>query len=167
MSCVPDFTIPVCNLAKVPEEDLRANVSQNAMLLLLKAIIEKELLRRIGQTLHLVHTMCSDARIMNILELFFNYLALVRPEITPDKLEEEFSRLPEGERVDMYGLFKERWEEYAFNKGAIIGRQEGILLGETKGRQEEACTLVIELLSAQFGIISLSLAEKLRSIKIS
>ena len=47
--CIPDFSMLVCNLAKLPEEKLRTNLADNAMLLLLQALLLRHPVEQIAR----------------------------------------------------------------------------------------------------------------------
>lgn len=162
LSCVPDFEMPVYDLGKISEERLRGDIIHNAMQLLLKALIAKgdRSAANLAHALHLIRCAASGrTQIMDLLELFFNYMSMVRPEITLERIDEELAKLPEGE--DIMQTWRERYDEYAFNKGMFAGKAEGIQLGEARGIRDTLCDILV----VQFGIISVRLVEKLRNIQ--
>lgn len=71
--CIPDFSMLVCNLAELSEEKLRANLTDNAMLLLLQALLLRHPVEQIARIFLLLDS-AMNRELMDTIRLFPNYV---------------------------------------------------------------------------------------------
>ena len=148
---IPNFIMPVCNLQNISKHTLFSDIGKNTMLLLLKSLLGDNASKEIAEILDKIYIEHPDMDIVDKLELFMNYLAEVRPEITIEEIDKELAKLPSG--VNMGKSFKEQWAEYSFKQGEIRGEARGIY------------STMLAFLTARFTKISSSVVDKLSSIK--
>ena len=139
---VPDFTLPFFSLKEIPSEKLFNDLKDKAMLILLKSLLQKddeETNRYIAEFILQKNNQIKDNEdfdMIHTLEIFFNYLAEVNPEITIDTIGEQLAQLDTGGN-NMRGLtLKEQVGEHFYNDGLERGKLEGEQLGLQKGRLE-------------------------------
>lgn len=163
---IPIFKMLVYNLKNASEEQLLRQPAGNAMLLLLKALTDTCMQRKLARYLHVLLRREYADQTARIIRRFLSYLEQVRPEITPDELLRELGALPEGEETVQ--TFMERLSELAYDRGLIMGKAKGIAegeaRGEARGEAKAARRMLVHLLSARFDVVRVSLSAKLDNI---
>lgn len=163
---IPDFALLLYDLSKVPEETLQAGLTDNAMLLLLKALHDALPARKLAQAFHLLASAASGRDVAETIRLFFTYLEQARPDITPEDIQQEMAALPQGDTTMQ--TFMERFSAMAFEQGMLVGEAKGKTKGKAEGKAEGevAATrrLIITLLSQRFDATPVRVAAKLKRI---
>lgn len=155
---IPIFRMLVYNLKNASEEHLLKQPVDNAMLLLLKALTDTYIQRKLAQYLHVLLRKEFAEQSEEIIRQFLAYLEQVQPEITPDALVREIQVLPEGEKTMQ--TFMERLSELAYEKALIKGKAEGIAEGEVKA----ARNMLRTLLNTRFEVVPMALSARLENI---
>lgn len=163
---IPIFRMLVYSLKKAPEEQLLKQPADNAMLLLLKALTDTYMQRKLAQYLQVLLRKEFAEQSEEIIRQFLAYLEQVQPEITPDALVREMETLPEGEETMQ--TFMERLSELAYEKALIKGKAEGIAEGIEKGIAEgevkAARNMLRTLLNTRFEVVPMALSARLENI---
>ena len=168
---IPDFALLLYDLSKVPEETLQAGLTNNAMLLLLKALHDELPARKIAEAFQLLASAASGRDVAETIRLFFTYLEQARPDITPEDIEQEMAALPQGDMTMQ--TFTEYFTAKAFEQGMLAGnaegKAEGIAEGEARGEAKGEATatrrLIVTLLGRRFDAPPVALAIRLKNIK--
>ena len=164
---IPDFALLLYDLSKVPEETLQAGLTNNAMLLLLKALHDELPARKIAEAFQLLASAASGRDVAETIRLFFTYLEQARPDITPEDIEQEMAALPQGDMTMQ--TFTEYFTAKAFEQGMLAGKAEGIAEGEARGEAKGEATatrrLIVTLLGRRFDVPPVALAIRLKNIK--
>ena len=115
--CIPDFSMLVCNLTELPEEKLRANLADNAMLLLLQALLLKHTVEQIARD-YLILDSAINREIMATIRPFLNYVQQTHPDITESRIKQSIEEIAmqEGITTPMKS-FEEYWFPEFYNKG--------------------------------------------------
>ena len=148
--CIPDFSMLVCNLAELPEERLRANLADNAMLLLLQALLLRHPVEQIARIFLLLDS-AMNRELMDTIRLFLNYVQQTHPDITESRIKQSIEEIAmqEGITTPMKS-FEEYWFPEFYNKGKEAGKAEGIVEGEARGKAEGLRSAVTSLLFSRF-----------------
>ena len=159
--CIPDFSMPVCNLAELPEEKLRTNLADNAMLLLLQALLLRHPVEQIARIFLLLDS-AMNRELMDTIRLFLNYVQQTHPDITESRIKQSIEEIAmqEGITTPMKS-FEEYWFPEFYNKGKEAGKAEGIVEGEARGKAEGLRSAVTSLLFSRFEKIDPSLVTKI------
>lgn len=155
---IPDFTLLLYDLSKVPEDTLKAGLTNNAMLLLLKALHDELPARKIAEAFQLLASAAGGRDVAETIRLFFTYLEQARPDITPDDIEQEMAALPQGDTTMQ--TFMERFSELAFERGMMVGEAKGWAEGEATATRR----LIVTLLGHRFDVVPVALAARLKNI---
>lgn len=158
--CIPDFSMLVCNLAELSEEKLRANLTDNAMLLLLQALLLKHPVEQIARIFLLLDS-AMNREVMDTIRLFLNYVQQTNPDITESHIKQSIEEIAmqEGITAPMKS-FEEYWFPEFYNKGKEKGRVEG----RAEGKAEGLRSAVTNLLLSRFEKIEPSLLTKVDQI---
>lgn len=163
---IPDFSMLVCNLAELPEERLRANLADNAMLLLLQALLLRHPVEQIARTFLLLDS-AMNRELMDTIRLFLNYVQQTHPDITESRIKQSIEEIAmqEGITTTPMKSFEEYWFPEFYNKGKEAGKAEGkaegIVEGEARGKAEGLRSAVTSLLFSRFEKIDPSLVTKI------
>ena len=163
--CIPDFSMLVCNLAELPEEKLRANLADNAMLLLLQTLLLRQPVEQIARIFLLLDS-AMNRELMDTIRLFLNYVQQTHPDITESRIKQSIEEIAmqEGITTPMKS-FEEYWFPEFCNKGKEAGKAEGraggIIEGEARGKAEGLRSAVTSLLFSRFEKIAPSLVTKI------
>lgn len=158
--CIPDFSMLVCNLAELSEEKLRANFTDNAMLLLLQALLLKHPVEQIARIFLLLDS-AMNRELMDTIKLFLNYVQQTNPDITESHIKQSIEEIAmqEGITTPMKS-FEEYWFPEFYNKRKEKGRVEG----RAEGKAEGLRSAVTNLLLSRFEKIEPSLLTKVDQI---
>lgn len=96
--CIPDFSMLVCNLAELSEEKLRANLTDNAMLLLLQALLLKHPVEQIARIFLLLY-FAMNREVMGTIRLFLNYVQQTNPDITKSHIKQSIEEIAMQEGI--------------------------------------------------------------------
>lgn len=158
--CIPDFSMLVCNLAELPEEKLKANFTDNAILLLLQALLLKHPVEQIARIFLLLDS-AMNREVMDTIRLFLNYVQQTNPDITESRIKQSIEEIAMQEGITLpMKSFEEYWFPEFYNKGKQAGKAEGIVEGEAKGLR----SAVTSLLLSRFEKIEPSLLTKVDQI---
>ena len=150
---IPDFSMLVCNLAELSEEKLRANLTDNAMLLLLQALLLKHPVEQIARIFLLLDS-AMNREVMDTIRLFLNYVQQTNPDITESRIKQSIEEIAmqEGITTPMKS-FEEYWFPEFYNKGKEAGKEEG--------KADGLRSAVTSLLFSRFEKVDPSLVAKL------
>lgn len=151
--CIPDFSMLVCNLAELSEGKLRANLTDNAMLLLLQALLLKHPVEQIARIFLLLDS-AMNREVMDTIRLFLNYVQQTNPDITESRIKQSIEEIAmqEGITTPMKS-FEEYWFPEFYNKGKEAGKEEG--------KADGLRSAVTSLLFSRFEKVDPSLVAKL------
>lgn len=167
---IPDFSLLLYDLSQVPEDTLKAGLTNNAMLLLLKALHDDLPARKLVEAFRLLASAAGGRDVAETIRLFFTYLEQARPDITPEDIAQEMAALPSGDTTMQ--TFMERFSEMAFERGMLVGKAEGRAEGEAEGeargeaRGEIAATrrLIAMQVGRRFDVAPVSLTTRLKKL---
>jgi len=130
---IPDFSMIVCNLAELPEEKLRANLADNAMLLLLQALLLRHPVEQIARIFLLLDS-AMNRELMDTIRLFLNYVQQPHPDITESRIKQSIGEIAMQEGITTPMKFL---RNTGFQNSTIRARRLGKLKELLRERQEE------------------------------
>ena len=126
--CIPDFSMLVCNLAELSEEKLRANLTDNAMLLLLQILLLKHPVEQIARIFLLLY-FAMNREVMGTIRLFLNYVQQTNPDITKSHIKQSIKEIAMQECItDPMKSFEEYWFSEFYNRERKLGKRKEKLM---------------------------------------
>ncbi len=138
---VPRFSLPLLDLSRFPEEQLREESIVFVLLSVLKYSRREELAQRLEEAFRIVAQGLERDSALQMLEAILRYVVSVSSTITPDALRASFTRGVANQPLLIEGLslmptIAEQWLQQGIEKGIEQGIEKGIEQGRQKGRQE-------------------------------
>ena len=167
---VPDFRFFLYDLSSYSDEEIRGEVLLRVSLLVLKYVFRKDLRGKIEGILCLLGDLAGRQSGIEYLEVLIRYLAEGADKLSREDLLKAVSQIPKGDRImtSIAQQWKKEAHQEGWREGRQEGRQEGHQEGLRKGWQErgvvEARQVLLEDLEEQFGILPLSLVERISRI---
>lgn len=117
------------SIAELSKEKLRANLTDNAMLLLLQALLLKYLVEQIARIFLLLDS-AMNREFMDTIRMFLNYVQQTNSDITESRIKQSIDEIVMKECITTP---MKPFEEYWFTEFDNKGKAEGITEGETRG----------------------------------
>jgi predicted transposase/invertase (TIGR01784 family) len=162
---VPDFKYILFDLTQYTDEQIKGNVQTQLALLLLKYILDPDLLEKLPDILSLLSEIINQDTGLQTLEVLLRYLYSTIEDKNMDKVKNIFEQtLSNKKGVSAMATIAEKF----INEGIQQGRQQGIQQGIQRGRQQgiqQGLQQAIELgLELKFGDKGLSYVQKIKNI---
>ena len=161
---IPGYEMMVFDLSRIPESEIKGNLAGKAVLLLLKALQDREPDAKLTELFQLLMSALGPDSAMKTINMFLRYIHEVRGDITPQRIFEVLAQLPEGEMV-MRNVAVE-YSPDAYRQGVKKGARQGEQRWK-QGLKEGVFNSLLAVLSNRFGPLRPSITSKLEGISDS
>ncbi len=135
---VPDFTMAMLDLSRIPDEELRRESLFMAYMSLLKYIQRDELPEQLPAILEMIHKLLQPSTALQNMETVIRYLASSTERINRTDLEHAVKRIINTEGESLMPTIAQQWKqegiEQGLEQGLEQGREQGIEQGKLIGR---------------------------------
>jgi predicted transposase/invertase (TIGR01784 family) len=151
---IPGYEMMVFDLSRIPEAEIKGSLAGKAVLLLLKAMQERQPDTKLAELFNLLMSALGPDSAMQNINTFLRYIHEVREDITPERIFDALAKLPEGENV-MRSVAAEYSPE-AYQNGIQCGKQQGLAEG--------ARNSLLSILANRFGVLRPTVTSKLAKV---